>query len=51
VGYVEASSGRQLAISIMVRDMPVSSAEKIVPAILGITEEQDELAVAIQQGY
>jgi hypothetical protein len=41
VGYVEASSGRRLAISILVREVPV----------LGITEEQDELAVAIQQGY
>ncbi len=51
VGYVEAESGRRLAISIMVKDVPVSSEEKIVPAILSITEEQDKMAVAIQQGY
>jgi hypothetical protein len=33
------------------RDVPVSSAQEIFPAILSLTEEQDKLAVAIQQGY
>jgi D-alanyl-D-alanine carboxypeptidase/D-alanyl-D-alanine-endopeptidase (penicillin-binding protein 4) len=51
VGYVEAESGRRLAISIMVRDVPVSSAQEIFPAASSLTEEQDELAAAIQQGY
>ncbi len=51
VGYVETKSGRRLAISIMVRDVPVSSAQKIIPAILSLTEDQDKMAVAIQQGY
>ena len=51
VGYVEAESGRRLAISIMARDVPISSSEEIFPAILNLTEEQDEVAVAIQQGY
>jgi D-alanyl-D-alanine carboxypeptidase len=51
VGYVEAEGGRRLAISIMVRDVPVSSAQEIFPEILSLTEEQDKLAVAIQQGY
>ena len=51
VGYVEAESGRRLAISVMVRDVPVSSAQEIFPAVSSLTEEQDELAAAIQQGY
>ena len=51
VGYVEAESGRRLAISIMARDVPVSSAQEIFPALSSLTEEQDELAEAIQQGY
>jgi len=51
VGYVEAESGRQLVISIMAGDVPVSSSQEIFPTILSLTEEQDELAVAIQQGY
>jgi hypothetical protein len=33
------------------RDVPVSSAQEIFPANLSLTEEQDKLAVAIQQGY
>ncbi len=44
-------SGRQLAISIMVRDVPVSSSQEIFPAIFSLTEQQDKLAVEIQQGY
>lgn len=51
VGYVETKSGRQLAISIMVRDVPVSSTQEIYPAVENLTEAQDKLAVAIQQGY
>jgi len=51
VGYVEAESGRQLVISIMAGDVPVSSSQEIFPTILSLTEEQDEIAVAIQQGY
>lgn len=51
VGYVEAESGRRLAISIMVRDVPVSSAQEIFPVVEGLTDEQDKLAAAIQQGY
>ncbi len=51
VGYVETKSGRRLAIFIMVRDVPVASAQKIVPAILSLTEDQAKMAVAIQQGY
>jgi len=39
------------ANSIMVRDVPVSSSQEIFPTILSLTEEQDEMAVAIQQGY
>ena len=51
VGYVEAESGRRLAISIMTRDVPVSSSQEIFPALSSLTDEQDELAAAIQQGY
>ncbi len=51
MGYVEAESGRRLAISIMVGDVPVSSAQEIFPVLESLTEEQDELAAAIQQGY
>jgi len=51
VGYVEAESGRQLVISLMVRDVPVSSAQDILPTIEVLSEDQGELAVAIQQGY
>ena len=51
MGYVEAESGRRLAISVMVRDVPVSSSQEIFPTILGLTDEQDKLAEAIQQGY
>ena len=51
VGYVEAESGRQLAISLMVRDVPLSSAQDILPTVEILSEDQGELAVAIQQGY
>ena len=51
MGYVEAEGGRRLAISVMVRDVPVSSAQEIFPALSSLTEEQDELAEAIQQGH
>ena len=51
VGYVEAESGRRLVISIMVRDVPVSSAQEIFPLIESVTEDESELAAEIQQGY
>jgi serine-type D-Ala-D-Ala carboxypeptidase/endopeptidase (penicillin-binding protein 4) len=51
VGYVEAESGRRLVISIMVRDVPVSSAQEIFPLIESVTEDEGELAAEIQQGY
>jgi len=35
----------------MVRDVPVSSSQEIFPAIFSLTEQQDKLAVEIQQGY
>ncbi len=51
VGYVEAESGRQLAVAIFAGDVPVSSAQDIFPTAMNLTEEQDGIAEAIQQGY
>lgn len=51
VGYVEAESDRRLAISIMVGDVPVSSAQEIFPIVENVTEDQGALAAEIQQGY
>ena len=51
VGYVEAESGRRLMISIMTGNVPVASAQEIFPVVENVTEDQDELAAEIQQGY
>jgi D-alanyl-D-alanine carboxypeptidase len=51
VGYVETKGGYRLAIAIMVKDVPISSPEEIFPVALGLAEDQDKMAVAIQQGY
>ena len=51
VGYAEAESGRRLVISIMVRDVPVSSPQDLLPMIETATADQGTLATAIQQGY
>jgi D-alanyl-D-alanine carboxypeptidase/D-alanyl-D-alanine-endopeptidase (penicillin-binding protein 4) len=51
VGYVEAESGRQLVIAIMVRDVPVSSLQDLLPMVETATADQGALAAAIQQGY
>lgn len=51
VGYVDARSGRQFVISIMVRDVPISSAQDIFPMLETVTEDQGALAAEIQQGY
>jgi D-alanyl-D-alanine carboxypeptidase/D-alanyl-D-alanine-endopeptidase (penicillin-binding protein 4) len=51
VGYVEAESGRRLVISIMVGNVPVSSAQEIFPMAETLTADEDELAAEIQQGY
>jgi D-alanyl-D-alanine carboxypeptidase/D-alanyl-D-alanine-endopeptidase (penicillin-binding protein 4) len=51
VGYVEAESGRRLVIAIMVRDVPVSSLQDLLPMVETATADQGALAAAIQQGY
>ncbi len=51
VGYVEAESGRRLAFSIMVGNVPVSSAQEIFPVVESVTEDQGAIAAEIQQGY
>ena len=51
VGYVEAESGRELVISIMVGGVSTSSLEDLLPTFETVAEDQGELAVAIQQGY
>jgi serine-type D-Ala-D-Ala carboxypeptidase/endopeptidase (penicillin-binding protein 4) len=51
VGYVEAESGRRLVFSIMVGNVPVSSAQEIFPVVETVTEDQGALASEIQQGY
>ncbi len=51
VGYVEAESGRQLVISIMVGGVPVSSVQDLFSTLETVTEDQGTLAAAIQQGY
>jgi D-alanyl-D-alanine carboxypeptidase len=51
VGYVEAESGRRLVISIMVGNVPVSSAQEIFPMAETLTADEGELAAEIQQGY
>jgi D-alanyl-D-alanine carboxypeptidase/D-alanyl-D-alanine-endopeptidase (penicillin-binding protein 4) len=51
VGYAETKGGHRLAIAIMVKDVPISSPEEIFPVVLGLADDQDKMAVAIQQGY
>jgi D-alanyl-D-alanine carboxypeptidase/D-alanyl-D-alanine-endopeptidase (penicillin-binding protein 4) len=51
VGYVEAESGRELVISIMVGGVSSSSLEDLLPTFETVAEDQGELAAAIQQGY
>jgi PBP4 family serine-type D-alanyl-D-alanine carboxypeptidase len=51
VGYVEAESGRQLVIAIMVRDVPVSSLQDLLPMVETTTADQGALAAAIQKGH
>ena len=51
VGYIEAESGRQLGFSIMVRDVPLSSAQDVFPMVESVTEDQGALAAEIQQEY
>ncbi len=51
VGYVEAESGRQLVIAIMVGGVPVTSVENLFSTLETATEDQGALAAAIQQGY
>jgi D-alanyl-D-alanine carboxypeptidase/D-alanyl-D-alanine-endopeptidase (penicillin-binding protein 4) len=47
VAYVDARSGRQLVISVMVRDVPFASAQEIFAVI----EDNADIAVAMQQAY
>jgi serine-type D-Ala-D-Ala carboxypeptidase/endopeptidase (penicillin-binding protein 4) len=51
VGYAEAGSGRRLVIAIMLRDVPVSSPQDLLPMVETATADQGALAAAIQQGY
>jgi D-alanyl-D-alanine carboxypeptidase/D-alanyl-D-alanine-endopeptidase (penicillin-binding protein 4) len=51
VGYIEAESGRQLVVAIMVEGVPVTSVENFLSTLETAVEDQGVLAVAIQQGY
>lgn len=47
VGYMEAQSGRQLIIAVMVRDVPFRSLEEL----FAVVADNAEIAVAMQAGY
>ena len=51
VGYVEAESGRQLVIAVMVGGVSSSSAEDFFPTLETVIDDHGELVTAIQQGY
>src|ERR671919_404322 len=51
VASEKAESGRRLVIAIMVRDVPVSSPQDLLPMVETATADQGALAAAIQQGY
>lgn len=51
VGYVEAESGRQLVIAVMVGGVPVSSVANLFSTLETVTNDQGALAAEIQQAY